>query len=804
MVESICIEQVGTPGVTSAMNLDVTSAKNPAAWKNLRLEEEDIERCSIVVPDLADIRLGDLVVAFGDGKGIPTELGIVVGLPETLPARGSDQREFLKQVVVLSVRQEFRQVTLGTWATGGSVFGGFSKAPLRAHVRRLIKRNGSPETTNDQVAWDLADYMTGSVSVKIGKMKEQSSNLKNVKERWIPNTGEYLVLDGIKLERTLKVSGVTVAAPLALSTGDYEVVIYGALDRGYDAAPANVDSGNIYRNTEEMFELVLLNETTEDTKRIGRLTPKTGESGHYYVDYTNNLSDIYNPDGSAKISSTNGVSTQTRIVWNDSLEIVGSNGEKLAIRPASADTARTGDDLLLQFGIRKTGEKDFLTMFDPATGTSSPAVATAVEADYVAVYDKKMLWRANLYIDEGGMNDWNNVHPWNDSSNEWNWDYRNPGLFVGDYPTQPGDGKQVVKMPTTTWSWNGKQMNVKNEKTLAYDYWGWDNPFTFTRKIFEQSTILNHWYSSSGVQFLKSISEWVSLEGMTDLQKKTQLELVINDTVWTTDLGCSTLAAREKLYEAFRTGAERRWQSTEAPPQKSDGRRYARSSDFGVNYNFWFNTNAIWTNPFKLPVNGIPQTYATLSYNPYVPGLSMILAKENAAGFPQEGSSDHGFLQQFTAGADCLGFLQSSLSYNGVQYMAMKTDSRKVRPSSWSVVGSIANKSSDNAMDDLSNTQSILILSADDSVATKKKSLQYVMLGDIFFYNNNGGLHIGTIGSIDPIKLASDNLSTQLEGIRILESTHNESLGLFGAGNTSTLNTYSTLVNRPWEIRRLK
>ncbi len=34
------------------------------------------------------------------------------------------------------------------------------------------------------------------------------------------------------------------------------------------------------------------------------------------------------------------------------------------------------------------------------------------ESDYLAIYDKKMVWRSNLYIADGAQ-DWNNDNPWN-------------------------------------------------------------------------------------------------------------------------------------------------------------------------------------------------------------------------------------------------------------------------------------------------------------------------------------------------------------------------------------------------------
>lgn len=48
-----------------------------------------------------------------------------------------------------------------------------------------------------------------------------------------------------------------------------------------------------------------------------------------------------------------------------------------------------------------------------------PALMEAEGLQGELVYDHKMLWRANLYIDEGGE-DWNDLHPWDSDENEWN------------------------------------------------------------------------------------------------------------------------------------------------------------------------------------------------------------------------------------------------------------------------------------------------------------------------------------------------------------------------------------------------
>ena len=74
---------------------------------------------------------------------------------------------------------------------------------------------------------------------------------------------------------------------------------------------------------------------------------------------------------------------------------------EIEITPESNDKCYPGDDLLLEFCI-KEGDKEKKFCVKPE--------------DYIAVYDKKLLWRANLYINksEPRLNglDWNNAHPW--------------------------------------------------------------------------------------------------------------------------------------------------------------------------------------------------------------------------------------------------------------------------------------------------------------------------------------------------------------------------------------------------------
>jgi len=151
------------------------------------------------------------------------------------------------------------------------------------------------------------------------------------------------------------------------------------------------------------------------------------------------------------------------------------------------------------------------------------------EKDYFAVYDKKMLWRANLYIDQKedalGGKDWNDAYPWNAPPaagvaaaggnpawwseswgyNEWNrnrnisaaqsgWSSngRNPWKWPNDSNENTylnnvmhpiiGDGKQVVHYNAWTRFTNGG--NVDN--SVAYGWGCSDSPFEFDEEILEQ------------------------------------------------------------------------------------------------------------------------------------------------------------------------------------------------------------------------------------------------------------------------------------------------------------------------------
>ena len=104
---------------------------------NFRFTRSDIERATVIVPDLSMIRKGDILVNY-NAAGEP-HVGIVVGFSGGKPAHGADPDSFLSDVLVVSVRSGFRMVSLGRWGNPSGLFGGFTTTPKEYQLRRLLK-----------------------------------------------------------------------------------------------------------------------------------------------------------------------------------------------------------------------------------------------------------------------------------------------------------------------------------------------------------------------------------------------------------------------------------------------------------------------------------------------------------------------------------------------------------------------------------------------------------------------------------------------------------------------------------------
>jgi len=102
----------------------------------------------------------------------------------------------------------------------------------------------------------------------------------------------------------------------------------------------------------------------------------------------------------------------------------------IGINSNAPGTIRPGDDMILRFAL----------------ADNTDIITSKADGNFMAVYEHKLLWRAQLYIDEtlaaagnpSGNVDWNNAHPWTYAQgNEWDKDWEdsnNNGIIIVPNP----------------------------------------------------------------------------------------------------------------------------------------------------------------------------------------------------------------------------------------------------------------------------------------------------------------------------------------------------------------------------------
>jgi len=272
----------------------------------------------------------------------------------------------------------------------------------------------------ENASWNVLEDEIKDVKISVETMKE-SSQKSNEKHRWIPNTGESLELSNIRV--TFKTT-----MGLEVVKDNIQVNLVGAIDRGYTDSPESGENGNIYKNTANKFE-VKINEQI------------------YFLERDINAPNKYN-NLNIKLEIN-----EQGYIEKDQIPL------KIEIRP-DVKQIYPGDDLLLLF---KIGETEY----------------TVAPEDYIAVYDKKMLWRANQYISETEARlqnlDWNDAHPWNTNESTISWYGTND--WLGDT-----DGGQI---PIQGWTRFNDDEDVNG--SVAYGWGCFDSIIAFNNELRAQS-----------------------------------------------------------------------------------------------------------------------------------------------------------------------------------------------------------------------------------------------------------------------------------------------------------------------------
>lgn len=421
-----------------------------------RLDRDDLERSSVLLADISAVRLGDLLVRDDDKEGV--QVGIIVGfLPGTRPDPGQDAWQFMSRVIVLSTDRVQGHAFLSPWAGGY-----FTAKPKEFQVRRLLKLTGSRDVAYGNDPWELVDDSHAGLQVSLTYRMETSGE-----DRWIPNTGERLAIDGITIQR---MNAWGIAGKFGASEKPV-VAVLGPKDYAFRMEEA-AGQANLFTNKGGDVDFLALPANAKDGKDPVRIATFHRVDGSDEYRVTPN-SALFDDDWQWK-------SGVRFTVDSDSLVFSGNGLSKTTVfglRVESMQNSRPGDDFLLRFGLAEKRGAD-----GPYETT---VVGTAGESDVAVVYDAPMLWRANLYVDEGaGTADWNNRHPWKDpEKNEW---------YVSQANGADKDGGQI---DIKAWThFNGTDTLIDN--SVAYSLGGTDSVADFNADLMEQEVAIQSYYSN--------------------------------------------------------------------------------------------------------------------------------------------------------------------------------------------------------------------------------------------------------------------------------------------------------------------
>jgi len=229
----------------------------------------------------------------------------------------------------------------------------------------------------------------------------------------------------------------------------------------------------------------------------------------------------------------------------------------------------------------------------------------------IHVYDHKMLWRANLYIDEG-QGDWNNLHSWDSVDNDWNYS------FDGKTFTE-GDGGQNLSFRNENRITPLRQSGIVSQ--VSYDYPdasrtisnSVDSPFDFFYKMYSQQHYL--------------------IDDYEDCPDNDQIEL---------------------------------WAKKQENPLLEEERNVTASElkDWGSLYAPIGNGNSHWMNYGK-------ESADFSEYDPYLPGLGLLHHSRSHVFDSQKDwfNSMNAAVSHYSAGADCVGFVLGASEYEDAPYL---------------------------------------------------------------------------------------------------------------------------------------
>jgi hypothetical protein len=732
--------QAAVPGLDAAGKplFAVTAGQLGVGSGDYRLQRPVLERASFIVPSLGLARVGDIVARFGvaeeafganpESEDDPLDLGVVV------KAGGSEN-----DILVVRLSQRLGRVSLSRLSDAGPAKG--------YHIRRLLVSAPRP-SENPRPEWDLLDGEPATLALRI-----DTSDLKPKNERWIPNTGEYrefrIAVEMANCASTsLKLRDYLNAHP------DIALCFAPPVDRGFDGAKPPASHGNVYVNQGAGFELAARPANGFEAEAgipLLRFIRRDSEA-EYAVEAP--PGSIMKSDGGLKpgyawaCEFSKGANAISIVKQGSAIRY-----SVFGLRPISSGAIRPGDDILLSMSLKKTNVEP-----NPAILAGSSA-----ESEYLAVYDKMMLWRANLYVEES-QEDWNRSHPWNappDAAadigpypawgknaegtrwvwgyNEWNRGYGVSARYSENaLPTAPQEkkGAQTLSLSPFTWI----DGNVK-DKAVAYSIGCHDSPFEFNHKMDQQKALLSNGFAAH----------------IAPYNKKTGNQGNAN----------------------YKFNG---WTSTKAPEA---GDLEGGETPAWKNYRHGADGIAVSAG------TGLPSGYPAGTYYPYRPGYS------------SQESQPSDLNRARSSGVDCVGLVVRSLSYANSPYLHPN------KLSTW-LWGEAAPARSFPAIADGPNGMkaSLWKIAKWDEVKKIKevdgrekeipKNLEMLIPGDVIYYPG----HVMMVASVE----RSSTGDVRPEGVKIIEATNvTFTWNIHFVSKKNSLQSYSEgTMDRNWMIGRLR
>jgi len=400
--------------------------------------------------------VGDLVL-YNPGSEY-SRFGIIVGIDlptdpvdpnkKLEPAKiGDSFRVYGEEIYVLTTNAASGQVVVGPLLGNANILSTANDNQYNFQFRSWLRMGNENWTTQD---WDFLAPNIAGARVKIYNHRAgEEDEERNL--RYIPNTGEF---HNFKLQlirdRIEEVEGVPRLIEDTVIPGEEWVFDFDIIsDYSYEQDPEGGHRGNLFRNEGAGWDVFVKNPFYNSNRPItDNIVTEAGTiKNHQYIfitrfeiDEDRSGAKRYSKIDSLIIESDSpdqpnqslpfygltpteiGQLNGWRMVFEDygKIEFLDANGTVLgeessfAIRPISGHQQwYPGDNL--QINLKARGKND------PPEGAAVSVPGS--ERYFLANYDKKMLWRANLYLDETD-NDWNTLNPWNvpiDANNEGAW-----------------------------------------------------------------------------------------------------------------------------------------------------------------------------------------------------------------------------------------------------------------------------------------------------------------------------------------------------------------------------------------------